>query len=576
MSAWDASPSEALGVLENSLPQFTASVLSGNVVPWFGSAISGARLPDVPTLLLRALTHLFEHARPGDVACPYFSTLTEIVALGGATPVDLTSHPAKWDPNERGGLLKRLTAHYAIILAKSVAAPGGPVTIRWDILDLIRTYSDPAIEPDAEHGFIAMLVEEGIFRDMVTTNWDALIEKADANCACSNARIHSIACNEELDTTTVPTLARLYKIHGCAEKASHDEAKYKPFMVATRVELGNWLVDAARRPFREALSTLLRQRGVIFVGLSGQDFNLQVAIISASFARTAFAAATPRVAFCATALTEDHRTILTALYGDDEYQHQRGTIDQSAVLPLYGKPLLGALCLKVLIEKATRIAQRFNSPFATPSAGFIAAVMEDLKNGIIAHFDGRHSAATSDECWRQVFHDLTTFLGWFVALYRSQTSPTFAGSYPSLLPGTLAELDANPNVEALNCHWLMWSVGVLFAGTQRGLWNLSFRDPATSHPLVLMVNGVAFETFVIANSISGLPKLINSGLLDTTRSASIVLHPAGQRPATARRSPARRLPTGVPNPLVELWMADIFERATSDDDIFVNAQLDMV
>ena len=49
------------------------------------------------------------------------------------------------------------------------------LSIRWDLLKLAEKYSDPDIKPDAEHQFLCLLVAEGVFKDLVTTNWDPLI-----------------------------------------------------------------------------------------------------------------------------------------------------------------------------------------------------------------------------------------------------------------------------------------------------------------------------------------------------------------------------------------------------------------
>ena len=374
------------------------AVLSGTCVPWFGSGISAESLPNVQNLLLRGLVALYERGTPGEATCPFFSTLTQIISLAGPPAVDIQIHPMTWTNHERDQLLTKLSQQYAAILAINVRVPGTPLSMRWDILDLIGTYSDPVVQPDAEHTFIAFLVEEGVFPDMVTTNWDALIERADiASAPRAEQRIHSIACNEELDTTSAPNRVRLYKIHGCAVKAQHDSTRYKPYLVATQLELGRWTTEESRRPFREAVSTLLRQRSVVFVGLSGQDFDVQVQFITATLGRVAFDPAHPRAMFCETSLTPNHRTILTALYGEREYGIHGANIDQNAAIPLFGKPLLGALCLKVLFEKATLVIDAGVGTFRASTVAFLGRTLTELRSFVLGYFDSVHDRARVDE-----------------------------------------------------------------------------------------------------------------------------------------------------------------------------------
>jgi hypothetical protein len=113
--------------------------------------------------------------------------------------------------------------------------------------------------------------------------------------------------------------ARLFKIHGCARKSASNAGVYRTFIVATENEVAGWTTNAASRPFREALRNMLRERPVIFVGLSGQDFNLKVQVIAANGLTGSFDVNSPRVGFAESVLTTHHQTILQGFYSESGY-----------------------------------------------------------------------------------------------------------------------------------------------------------------------------------------------------------------------------------------------------------------
>jgi hypothetical protein len=120
------------------------------------------------------------------------------------------------------------------------------------------------------------------------TNWDPLIELA--SVACSSGAVQTIrivARNEEVSGSH-DAGARLLKIHGGARKAPQDPATYRVFLVAGKTHLNQWKTGELRRPFRELVGAILREKFALFIGLSGQDHNLQEACIAASLGRESF------------------------------------------------------------------------------------------------------------------------------------------------------------------------------------------------------------------------------------------------------------------------------------------------
>jgi len=67
-----------------------------------------------------------------------------------------------------------------------------------DLLELQKIYSDVSVLPDAEHRLISLLIAEGAVSELITTNWDPLIERAYAALGCTPT-LMVVACNAEMD-----------------------------------------------------------------------------------------------------------------------------------------------------------------------------------------------------------------------------------------------------------------------------------------------------------------------------------------------------------------------------------------
>ncbi|MFX6869035.1 hypothetical protein ABTH37_18610, partial [Acinetobacter baumannii] len=89
--------------------------------------------------------------------------------------IDLDQVPTTWPDYEI--LAARLVNNYARMLNVTVDGEEADYLL-WNVLDAANVYSDPAIEPDAEHLCLAALAIEGVASEMPTANWDNLIERA--------------------------------------------------------------------------------------------------------------------------------------------------------------------------------------------------------------------------------------------------------------------------------------------------------------------------------------------------------------------------------------------------------------
>src|SRR5207248_6748109 len=121
---------------------------------------------------------LHKNHDPTNPTCPYRTASQQIVSMTTVTELDIAAAPTSWPKDKRDDLIAQLINQYAAVLGTILITPGGAVNLPWDFLKLHEVYANPAVSPDAEHRFIALLTAEGAIAQVITTNWDPLTEKA--------------------------------------------------------------------------------------------------------------------------------------------------------------------------------------------------------------------------------------------------------------------------------------------------------------------------------------------------------------------------------------------------------------
>jgi len=225
MGADDATLTEALTLLRTHWATETDGVINGKYSFWLGSGISRERYPDLDELIRRLLNGLQAGVDPSNSHCPYRRALETTLELTTAKAVDTTRPPVEW-PN-LADITAQLHDKYSKALDVELRTDGGAKELFWDVLKLQDLYGDPSVPPDAEHRFLALLIEEGIASDLVTTNWDPLIELASEKCRPGAVPTIRIVARGEEVAGSHDAGARLLKIHGCARKALQDPGTYQ-------------------------------------------------------------------------------------------------------------------------------------------------------------------------------------------------------------------------------------------------------------------------------------------------------------------------------------------------------------
>ena len=554
-------------------------LLSGRYSVWLGSGISRERFPNLGQLLRSLLDTLHARIQADDPACPYRRCVESIVQLTTIRPSNLSeASPANWQDRDGKRVLSDIVTQlwdkYADVLDQTVRVGDRTLTMTFDLLKLHEIYGDSSPRPDAEHRYLALLVAEGVLDELVTTNWDALIEAAHAECCDgSGQRLDVIAASEDIDGTGLAGQPRLTKIHGCARKTLAEPSHYQPYMLATRTDITAWVKLPERAPFREMIHQLLRERPALFIGLSGQDWNLQAECFATFMTAPPPSATRPRVTFSTPALQHPQQTFLKALYGANHFAVREEKLVKEAALPLYGKPLLGTLYVLTLLLKARTLADRgFNSPDLSAWCDFVKQGVSQWQEFLQQRYDAAVDPHDAHHVWRQMSDELPRVVTRFVTMYRDLTVLASPTAYRPLDDRHLGLLATADNVVELNHHWLLVVLAALKSGVNQSFWRLDLpRGAAASQgQFTLSLSGRTLTVFVVRDGATTLPRMIRHDLIDMTRATDVlVIYPFDREPARrgasapvhtpSRRSlSAHRFPTRTPRrgPL-EIWVRDL-------------------
>jgi hypothetical protein len=209
---------EALQLLDGKFGSFAIGVCRGEYAFWLGSGISRDRVVGLHGVLRKLVEFLRTRLEGDDPACPYRRALDAVIGQATLSPeeaarIDYHTDSSTWpDVNV---ILQRLADKYSRVLDVTVAGQAASDFLLWEGVDFVHTFANQ--EPDAEHLCIAILVAEGAVADLVSANWDGLLEAAAIELGLS-ADVFRI-CVTGSDFRGPAVAARLMKFHGCALRA---------------------------------------------------------------------------------------------------------------------------------------------------------------------------------------------------------------------------------------------------------------------------------------------------------------------------------------------------------------------
>ena len=555
---------QCLDGLRSEWSWFAQPFLNGEFAAWIGSAVSMERLPNLKSLLQKLLASLHQEIDPKNDACPYKAALKDILGLVSwpLEEVDWTAPPDRWKRFDQ--LLSSLVSKYSVVLGILIEGEEEN-SILWKHLQILETYGDPGMQPDADHLFLALLVEEGFLQEIVTTNWDALIESANESFR-DELTLSVVASSEDLQLIRSPLLL---KIHGCARLGRLKPEQYRRWIVATGYQISNWNSDPEWLPHREKLQSLIRERRALFVGLSGQDHNVLESIMRAVIPHKRGQEERGWVVFAKEKLEQPQAMILKALYGSQGAQERR-QINQTALVPLYSKPLLGSLYVFCLFEKA-RFFLEGADDLQSELKQLAKQKLDDFEERICAHFDAVEDA---NRRWRLMALRLSKAVGRLVRLFREQTVEGRIG-YRALHPGNLQDLERDNTLSGQGYDRLILLLAAIQGAADRGKWLLKFflnwRDERGQ--LVVQTGDRKLKIFVFQRAELGYAKLLAAGWADDLESNSdtVVIYAMGWPQPPRRNEPEHDYRSQRPGGPLEVYLEKLLDDCRKNPQDLIDA-----
>lgn len=428
MAASDISVRDTLKLLDGSFEPFAAGVSNGIYAFWLGSGISFGRAPSLRILVGRVVEFVRSHVDHADPNCKFAGTLQEILKLASVSAderarskVDEPFH--SWP--DQDAIAWRLVNNYSKLLGLTVDGEDMDYLL-WNVIDVGATFSDPALVPDVEHLCLAALSLEGAAPEILSANWDPLIERAVDALTDSNAALSPTVVARPADLQLHRNRTRLIKFHGCAVKAQVDPNQYRQWLVASNDQVAAFCTQPNNQGLVTALTHIVGSKRTLMLGLSAQDANIQGIFNKAANELTwRLGEPPPSYVFSEQELGIDQRSLLKNVYRDQINPGNLTAVFEAARIQAYARRLLTALLLDVwsrklqalillapgllppaerqhLCEGITALRNRL-ADAALPELDFINALLDRfgracklLRDGQIEHPNVRFEPITTD------------------------------------------------------------------------------------------------------------------------------------------------------------------------------------
>lgn len=428
MAASDISVRDTLKLLDGPFESFAAGVSNGLYAFWLGSGISFGRAPGLRDLVGKVMEYVRSRIDPADPNCKFARSMQEILNLAGASPEErarsnLDETFASWP--DKDVIASRLVNNYGKLLGLTVDGEDLDYLL-WTVIDVRATFADPAMTPDVEHLCLAALSLEGTVSEILSANWDPLVEWAAHSLTNGNKALSPSVVARPADLQLPRNKTRLIKFHGCAVKAQADPAQYRQWLVASNDQVAAFFTQAQNQGLVTALTHIVGSNRTLMLGLSAQDANIQGIFNKAANELTwQLNDPPPSYVFSEQDLGMDQRSLLKNVYRDQVTPANLTAIYEEARIQAYAKRLLPALLLDVWSRKLKALiclapsllpqAERQNvcagivslrdrlADAAEPKLAFVEALLDRfgrasklLRDGQIEHPNVRFEPITND------------------------------------------------------------------------------------------------------------------------------------------------------------------------------------
>jgi hypothetical protein len=564
-----ATLADALERLRGPWKTVRDGILEGRYCVWAGSAVSRDVFPDLGDLLYLLIQTLQKGANHAEPNCPFGRALHRVLEYAGTVTPSSALPIEEWPEDTKRSVLRELIGKYAQVLGVQIELEDRTLSIVDDVLELPKLYADPSCQPDAEHRLLAVLVAEGVFNEIITTNWDTLIETAgEAVAGPPGPAMQVVVSVDDMSATRGALNARLMKLHGCARRAVSDPDRFRPLLVATKSDLLRWTARIEGGPIREAVRTVLRERASLFVGLSVQDWDLQLECARVFLNDDIpYSGSAPRLVFAEQEVGENQALLLEYFHKTAYVGEAKRSINQQAAVPLYAKPLLAALYVEILLAKLSHIADLAEAAVPGGLSELAASVPGMVEAVLIANFDAEPDPALR---WRRLAQELPEAVTRLLGVYREAALPS-GGIYHRVCSEHIGQIGASPHLGASGYPMLLLCLALLLKGQEKGLWSIlsTLGEPGAAGQFGLDVNGRELRVFVVADDLFGPAQLDSNDLVDLNRPGDlVVIHPRGRAPAKLTRVPKSALPGRSPrDEIAQIWMGDHLTGEWDLDDL---------
>ncbi len=330
----------------------------------------------------------------------------------------------------------------------------------------------------------------------------------------------------------------------------------------------------------DLVRTILRERPSLFVGLSAQDWNLQLLIRAAFSEINVPKMSISPVLFAEGALGQPQHRVMKHIIGD-AYDNDSAAYDEKATLGLFSKPLLGALYLTALRRKAEVIVSAGRGELTAKWEGFVLRALDSLEQVVSEQFDRFVAASDLMTAWREFASGVPAVVARFVRLFNRYTTPSTTLAYYPLRPEAAKELAVRlEQEEQPRLTWLMMVVAVLHEGARHGHWKLipSTGKAPSFGQIEVEISGHQFSLFVVPDDGTGVPRLVNQNFVGpATGRKSVVIYATGRRPTSRSRVPTTALPrSAVTHDSAEIWIQEMAHRHPDADSLLDGLKYEML
>jgi hypothetical protein len=487
---------------------------------WLGSGISRERVDGLPGLIKRVLEYLRVSIDSSNPNCRFLRALNEILALAmlssdEAAHIRLDRNIDDWTVLPI--ILQRLTGRYAQLLDVRVEGEAADFLL-WDVVDVRNTFA--VMAPDCEHLCVAILAIEGVISDIVSGNWDGLVEAAVIELDGGAANTLRVCVRSE-DLRDPPLRARLVKFHGCAIRAADHPDTYRPLLVGRQSQITDWPHDPTWEPIKNELVSLAATRRTLMVGLSAQDSNIQDIFSAAKDTMPwLWPCDPPAHVFAEENLGDLQKNILRFVYRD-AYDSEAAAVEGGAKLPAFGKPLLTALVLYIWCSKLQAFVKVVEAPGLTEAdRALIGTGLKLLRDRL----GDAAAGSTPIDFLRLLIRESARCL----TLFQQGHNPSGgAPTYRALGSVPVHQIENDPTLPTSGIREMAAALGLLGLGEQSGLWNISNGDSGVANGGVLGVKhfGGTSETRVFFSANNGVDvRLEANGIVVDDDGDAVVIH----------------------------------------------------